>query len=256
MLNNMLTNNQLSVPLLFKRKDRSFETFLCLANPTLSNLMMVKDTFLNQTEQHYLNTLSYPRRQKSYLLGRFTAKQAVAALTKESDLRQIGIQWGVFKQPLVEYKVGNIQVSIAHTEEWGIALAFPEAHPLGIDLEKTTVSRAEAIKNYLSTTERHESQKLNFSPKISWMMLWTIKEALSKVLKTGLMTDFLLYEVSHIQAQQQWVESEFKNFAQYRAISWFFQDMVCSLVLPKKTEIDMNILLSQILVPKGNEICL
>ncbi len=256
MSHNMVTYNQLSIPLLLKRQHATYEAFLCLANPSLINLVSTKVTFLNQAEQHYLTTLSYPRRQKSYLLGRFTAKQAVAALTEESDLRQIGIQWGVLQQPIVEYRVGNIQVSIAHTDEWGIALAFPEAHPLGIDLEKTTESRSEVIKDYLSATERQESQKLNFSPKVSWMMLWTIKEALSKVLKTGLMTDFLLYEVFHIQEQRQWVESEFKNFAQYRAISWFFQDMVCSIVLPKKTEIDMDLLLRQILILRGDEICL
>ncbi len=260
MRNSVLINNHSAVPLLLKRSHTSYKGFLYLDNSTLGNLMKEKDTFLNEREDHYLKTLSYPQRQKSYLLGRFTAKHAVAALTGETDLKQIGITWGVFQQPVVEHKVGNIQVSIAHTDDCGIALAFPEAHPLGIDLEKATESRVEAIKGYLTAPERQESQKLNLSPKVSCIMLWTIKEALSKALKTGLMTDFRLYEVFKIEecmeAHQQWVECEFKNFAQYRAISWFFQDMVCSFVLPKKTVVEVSALLSQIVTPEGNEISL
>lgn len=96
---------------------------------------------LHIQERNYYNTLKFEKRIRSYLSGRFVAKQAIAALTGEDKLTHIGIQSGVFTQPIVISNKQNIQVSITHCEDYGAALAFPEAHPMGIDLEKINSSQ-------------------------------------------------------------------------------------------------------------------
>jgi phosphopantetheinyl transferase (holo-ACP synthase) len=73
------------------------------------------------------------------------------------------------------------------------------------------------------------------------IVLWTAKEALSKVLKTGMMTPFYVYEINKITAKNKYVISDFKNFAQYKGISFNLGSYVCTIVYPKSTEIYLNI---------------
>jgi 4'-phosphopantetheinyl transferase len=73
-------------------------------------------------------------------------------------------------------------------------------------------------------------------------LTWTIKEALSKVLRTGLMTPFEIFCLQSIQFENnKWV-SQFKNFAQYQAISFQLGKFICSIVCPKRSQIQIDII--------------
>lgn len=197
--------------------------------------------YLHVQERNYYDTLRFEKRIRSYLMGRFVAKQAVAALTGEKDVTNIYIQPGIFTQPIVVSKARNIQVSITHGDDIGAALAFPEVHPLGIDLEKVNLDKREVLERQMTASEKERIQGLPITYDIGLTLLWTVKEGLSKILKTGLMTPFEIFEVSKIELRAHHVMCFYKNFAQYKAISFTVGGYMCSMVCPMKTEMGFDV---------------
>jgi len=196
---------------------------------------------LHPQERHYYNALTFEKRIKSYLLGRLVAKQAVAALTGEKILKNINIQYGIFKQPIVVSNKQNIQVSISHCDNFGAAIAFPEAHPMGIDIEKINPHTAEAVKRQITEAEEELLHSSVLSYELGLTLLWTAKEALSKVLKTGLMTPFEVFEISKIEPHDNCIMCYYKNFAQYRVLSFTIDKYMFSIAHPLKSELSFDV---------------
>ncbi len=228
--------------LILQRPNESFKAGLCLCKFSLFANYEEAAAFLHPQEREYYEKLKFEKRIKSYLAGRLTAKKAIAAYLVEKDLTKILIQSGIFTQPIVTYdKKQNIQVSISHSDDFGAAVAFPEAHPMGIDIEKIHRDQNEAIEREVTESEIKLIKGLPYSYETMLTLLWTTKEALSKVLKTGLMTPFKLFEIAKIEHQQDRMLSFYKNFAQYKTLSFLIGNTVCSLVYPMKTELDLDI---------------
>ena len=228
--------------LTLRRPNETFKAGFCLCEfskfPNYEEIV----AFLHPQERKYYEKLKFEKRIKSYLVGRLTAKKAIAVLVGEVDLTKILIQSGIFTQPIATYKEKqNIQVSISHSDDFGAAVAFPEAHPMGIDIEKIHREQNEAIEREVTESEIKLIKGLPFSYETMLTFLWTAKEALSKVLKTGLMTPFKIYEVEKIENHQDYLLSFYKNFAQYKTVSFLIGNNVCSIVYPMKTELRIDI---------------
>lgn len=198
--------------------------------------------YLHLQERNYYNKLRFEKRIRTYLMGRFVAKHAVASLTGEENLTNISIQSGIFTQPVVTPNQGNIQVSITHCDPLGAALAFPEAHPMGIDLEKISFNKKEVLESQITKTEKERISDWPFSYGTGLTLLWTAKEALSKTLKTGLMTPFEIFEISEAEVYEDYTICYYKNFAQYKVLSFTIGSYMCSIVHPFKTGVrfDLN----------------
>jgi phosphopantetheinyl transferase len=206
---------------------------------------------LHPRETAYYHTLKSEKRKRSYLVGRYAAKKAVAAFVQETDPRRILIQQGIFNQPIATCEdARNVQVSITHCDGLGAAIAFPEAHPMGIDLERIKPGKREAIESQMTKAEREGITALSFPYDMLLTLAWTAKEALSKVLKTGLTTPFTIFAMSEIKVQNDCFTGSFENFPQYKALSFETDGYVCSIVCPKKTgiEIDFSALKEQVRV--------
>jgi len=196
---------------------------------------------LHVTELQHYHSLKAAASRASYLLGRASAKWAIAGLTQEVNLSSICIKPGVFQFPVVTCKSElNIQTSISHCSETGAALAFPEAHPMGIDLEKAMPDKMEALKEYISPKEEALLEKCGLPPLIGYNLLWTVKEGLSKVLKTGLMIEFTLLAVDSLQKSGAAYLSTFQHLHQYKAISFCCNDYACSIILPRNTQPELE----------------
>jgi 4'-phosphopantetheinyl transferase EntD len=224
------------------RPNETFKAGLCLCEfPMFAHYEGIVG-FLHQQEQKYYETLKFEKRIKSYLIGRLTAKKAIASLVGDDNLAKILIQAGIFTQPIATYEgKQNIQVSISHCDDFGASIAFPEAHPMGIDIEQINIKQNEAIEREVTESEIKLIKGLPFSYEVMLTFLWTVKEALSKVLKTGLMTPFKIYEVDKIEVQHGYMLSTYKNFAQYKVISFIIGDYICSITYPMKTELNIDI---------------
>jgi 4'-phosphopantetheinyl transferase EntD len=227
--------------LTLQRHDLTLRAGLCLSQVGFEELRATCYNFLHPKERLYFSGLAYPKRQHSYLLGRYCAKQAIAAYTNLDTFTDVSIESGIFHQPVVNHpNYRNVQVSISHTSALGAALTFPEAHPMAIDIEEICMGKVDVIKSQLSLAE----QKLGFFAEevLNLSLLWTAKEALSKVLKCGLMISFDLLEVEAVTQQGNATISYFKNFKQYQTLSFLLDTAVCSLVYPLETCLTLDIL--------------
>jgi 4'-phosphopantetheinyl transferase len=226
-----------------KRKDGTQHSELCVVSLSLAELREYAKSFLHPREFSYFSSLAYERRQLSYLLGRFAAKQALVHYGMEAVLTDMWIEPGVFDFPVIHYP-GNekIQLSDSHTETYGVALIYPEIHPMGIDLEILDAKKNSTIETVLT---KEELQLLNnlagMQTDEKYALFWTVKEALSKVLRTGLTTPFEIYAVKTLNsANNHWI-SEFQNFTQYKGVSFLLGHFMCSIVFPKRTEMTIDI---------------
>lgn len=197
---------------------------------------------LHPSEREYYDTLKFEKRMRSFLIGRYAAKRAVAALTGETDLAKILVRAGVFTQPIVSLPGHlNIQVSISHCDHLGAALAFPEDHPLGIDLEKIHLDKNNVLEKQMTPAEIELIKTQPDFYEAMLTLLWTAKEALSKVIKTGLMTPMKIYEINKIEHHGSYFLSYYKNFGQYKTISFKIENYICAITHPMKTKLDINI---------------
>lgn len=190
---------------------------------------------LQPPEMDYYQTLKAERRQRSYLLGRYTAKRASALWLGEEEPDKIAIDRGIFTQPIVVHDgSANIQVSITHCGDTGISVVFPEAMPLGIDLEKVQPRQSRMLEAHMTAGELKAVRELPYDGPAKLMVLWTAKEALSKILKTGLLIRFELLELKGCEAREGLIHSSYEGFPQYRSVSFVVGEFVCSVAYPAR----------------------
>ncbi|WP_010099271.1 4'-phosphopantetheinyl transferase superfamily protein [Ornithinibacillus scapharcae] len=210
----------------------------------------------NVTEQDYLNAkntlgqeevLEYSsyqveKRKSEFLFGRYAGKRASADLIGEPDLKKIQITRGVFHQPVLMYEKNkdNIQVSITHTERIAAAISFPERHPFSVDLEYIKESNAEFLSSFIKDAETNLFHDFNESKIQTYTLIWSAKEALSKILKTGLTVSAFIYDLQRVREHDGIYTSEFQHFSQYKVIGFRIGNYICSICLPKNTVIKID----------------
>lgn len=194
---------------------------------------------LHANEVAVMSDYKHQTRKESYFGGRLACKLALGEIT-DQDARSIDIGRGVFDFPVVKGIImGSLQVSIAHCKKVAVALAFPEAHPLGVDIEFVSSENHAAIDSQLTASER----KMTTDEKeedAAQHMIWSMKEALSKVLKTGLMINFKLLEVADYEKAAIFHTANFKHHHQYKSIGFGVGNFVCTMVMPRKTSCDIE----------------
>lgn len=201
-----------------------------------------RSSILSDSELAYFEGLPVLRRRTSYLLGRFAAKNALASLVGEDDYRSISIEPGIFGQPIVHHRCSiGYDISISHNSQQAIAIAFDAGHPMGIDIEKFDYTLYQTL---LSAVPDEEARFLdcsdNASPELL-LVLWTAKEALSKALRCGMMTPASVLAIESLERSPSCrYQSVFRNFGQYKALSWVSEATIISIVLPLRTEIDFD----------------
>ena len=233
-----------------RRKDATFPIYIAISNKPLNELLEEEKDFLHPEERQYLNSLPKGTRGHSFLLGRHTAKLAASAYTGIPATALL-IKPGVFQQPVLQgNNVSNVQLSIAHSGEWGIAIVFPESHPVAADVEMIKPGNDLSRLIPLTPGENKMLHALPFGQDAAMTLAWTIKEAMSKVIKTGLTASLEIFTISSIKLQGNYLVCEFTNFAQYKAIAWMEYQAAWCIVLPRNSDIDTGQL--QILLQKKN----
>lgn len=222
------------------RGDEEFEFSAAFVRNELLDNTSVQH-LLHDAELQYLNQLIYERRKRSYTLGRLSAKLAITRLTPKTAANSIHIESGVFGFPIVKCnEIANTQVSITHSGPLGVSIAFAEKHPMGIDLEKIRPNNDKVILNQISETEKSLLQEIGKYNLEGFTSVWCAKEALSKILKTGMMLNFSYLEIDNVETHAKTIVYEFKNFGQYKALCYTNEMYAIALVLPKKTSVNLD----------------
>ncbi|MFJ6208612.1 4'-phosphopantetheinyl transferase [Lysinibacillus sp. NPDC092081] len=227
----------ITTELILRSENEDYIASLCICYSSILEQYLETVEYLHPKELDYFLKLSFARRIKSFLAGRYTAKNAVSFLTNDKKLNQILIKNGIFNQPIVVYpNNSNIQVSITHCDDLGAAIAFPESLPMGIDIERIDDNIKDVLESQITDSEKRIIQLLPYPYETSLTLLWTIKESLSKILRTGLTTPLHIFEINKIEIQNENIYSDFIYFSQYRTTSFIFDRYVCSIVYPKSVE--------------------
>lgn len=229
------SKNYISGKITLDRKDAQYRIGYSLIKNELPKLMPYIN-MLHPSEREYLENIKHNKRKQSYLLGRIAAKKALSELTTHVP-DSIWIDRGVFHFPVVKniYHPDNLQVSISHCNDIGVALAFTENHPLAIDIEYINVNQCQFIKKDLTSKEQIMIADLELDKSYGYVLLWSIKESLSKIFKTGMTMDFKLFEVSNLSYNGEFYENSFVYCRQYKSISKIINNYVVSIVLPRNS---------------------
>ncbi len=226
-----------------KTKEKSYKAFLCMCNFDHSLDYYEKAVeYFHPGEKRYHGSLKFEKRIKDYTIGRYSAKLAIAALIGNENLNSIHIRSGLFNQPIVccDWK-DNIQVSITHCDHIGMAMAFLEDYPLGIDLESISEKNLRIMENQLTPSERNLINETFYVDEYLMAIFWAAKESLSKVLKTGLITPLEVFEINKVDSYGEYLICSFKNFPHYKAFCIRSGKYVLSIAYPGSTEINLNL---------------
>lgn len=227
---------------LIREEEKTLSAWLCLSKKTLLELEQSMLDWIHPEEKTVTDRLTFPKRKISYLLGRYCAKQALAQI-HPTALKKIFVGEGIFNHPLLHGEVAKeLQVSIAHTQEIGAALIFNEAQPMGIDIEPNDEQHSSTVESQLTLSEKdflkHQwNSTFGINP---YPWVWTAKEALGKVLKTGLTTPMSLFLIKELEIEDSFIKATYENFSQYKVLSFLWNEIIVSIVLPKKTKLILS----------------
>ena len=209
---------------------------LALASAPLDWLDAHRGGFLHAHEEALLTDRLHTRRRHGLLIGRYAAKCALAVLRPDLDPRDLAIRPGVLEQPVLSGEgIGtNLGISLSHAGPVAVALAFPEACPMGIDLERIRPANVALLTRQTTVAERRHLAACLAAPEAERLTrLWCLKEALSKALRCGLTVPLDLLAVGSVEAGPTGLGVTFANFAQYRGLSLAAGDLAAALVLPR-----------------------
>ncbi|WP_158700731.1 4'-phosphopantetheinyl transferase family protein [Bacillus paralicheniformis] len=221
--------------IVFSMEDTSYHAWLCVNYGKSLEVYRNTQIFLHFKEYDYYQTLRYEKRVLSYLAGRYAAKHAVSALLGEESLERIYIKRGLFHYPIVQHEYrSNIQVSISHCEQIGAALAFDEETPMGLDVERVHVDKRVVIAGLMTGDELKMVRSMCLPEEVVLTMLWTCKEALSKVIRTGLTIAPEMLEISYCSVKESYNHCEYRHFTSFCAASFIVGNYVYSIAYPKR----------------------
>ncbi|WP_246362990.1 4'-phosphopantetheinyl transferase family protein [Paenibacillus alba] len=239
-LKNLVYALTYSGPLILESTDGKYRCSFGICKIKDGNAKEMIKWHFHKSEQNKFDEIKYERRMNSYVVGRYAGKLAVSEFSAEEDFRKIAIHNGIINQPyIISDSIRNVQISISHCNDLGVAIAFPDELLMGIDIEKIDPSKFVFLKSSLTPKEMDILKKFNSEEDILFMF-WTIKESLSKVLKTGLTLPLELLEVKELTQHSAVYHSCFENFSQFCSVSVVSMGYICSITFPKKLKLNID----------------
>ena len=214
---------------------------LTLACAPLDWLDAHRGGFLHADEEALLTDRLHARRRHGLLIGRYAAKRAIAALHPDLDPRAVAIRPGVLEQPVVSGEgIDSLGISLSHAGPVAVAVAFPEACPMGIDLERIRETHIELLTSQTTPAERERLAARLAAPEAERLTrLWCLKEALSKALRCGLTVPLDFLALGSVDAAG--LSVTFAHFAQYRGLSLAGGTLAAALVLPRPPAVTVSV---------------
>ncbi|MBQ9970571.1 MAG: 4'-phosphopantetheinyl transferase superfamily protein [Elusimicrobiaceae bacterium] len=158
------------------------------------------DGILSEREGAFYQTLRFPKRRTEWLGGRFALKTLVAQILQLTDLREIEVLPQADGKPTlaVHGQESPLSFSITHSHGYAVA-AVSQTYPLiGIDLERIEKRIDAWARDFFHSSEiTGEGEEFLTA-------LWTQKEALVKLLGTGLSLNS--YEVRCVNGSAQFFD--------------------------------------------------
>lgn len=224
----------------FIREEKIYKSVLCSIDLNEINYYIKYDNYLSETELENICHNMISNRYKEFVIGRIASKIALQQILPKFHYLQWHLSAGVFSQPVVNGP-GALGVSITHTHDAVMAIAFQLEHPLGIDLENTSIKTdASVIFEYCTAEEKKEAINTFNNEQFAALKLWTCKESLSKILCIGMMAPFKFLELNNISINSMKSTSRFEHFQQYQSETWLGEKNVFSISFPANSKLVTN----------------
>lgn len=136
---------------------------------------------------------------------------------------------GVLGAPVL-HGICDLGTTLSHTQNYCAMMLFPSLFLVGIDIEEYSVGKIGMFKCQLTDYEKILISKND--ERIS-VLIWTLKESLSKALKIGLGIDFKFLEVSKIVDNGSYYTCTFQNFPQFIGYGFVNDESAFSFVITK-----------------------
>ena len=150
------------------------------------------ESLLSRSELKKYKSFPVEKRRKDWLAGRWVAKSLVLeALGRKDAFSMMEIMSDDDGQPFILYpalKPGAYSISLTHSGGMAAAAVDPSGRPIGVDLEKI-----EERHPSWSPVAFHKDELKGEADASTMTRLWTVKEAVLKLLGLGLSAD--LHEV-------------------------------------------------------------
>lgn len=181
--------------------------FAVVTHSEMQRALSAPHRFLNDAELAYWQSLRVENKRHSALQGRIAAKRALGAALGEVDLTKIEMVRGTFGQPLVRHaRAAGVDVTLSHSHGLAVALAYPDALPMGIDLEQVAAASAQTVLAEMQLSEAERAWLAQQGAALSPIdqatvcgMLWSAREALGKSLKTGLNSPLGVFALNKLE---------------------------------------------------------
>ena len=177
--------------------------------------------------------------KSSFCFGKMTGKYAASTFLNR-PLDTIEIDHGVFGYPVLKPDPKGYCISIAHTETAGLAVCFPETCMMGVDLEKIDLRNLPVIESVLGDTEKGLGLNLQIQKLELFHILWSVREALSKAIRTGFLIPMELLEIQAINNLGNNLQLSFKHFKPFEAKVFLKSEHVFAFVYPTRVTVDFS----------------
>jgi len=152
--------------------------------------------WLNATDAAYANGLRFAKRRTDWLLGRWTAKRAVAAClplpTDPGTLVDIEIRPEPSGAPEAFFSgsPAGVSISLSHSSGVAACAVVESGAVLGCDLETIEPRSDDFIRDYFTAEELGQIAQAETGAR-DWLvtLFWSAKESALKALRTGLRLD-------------------------------------------------------------------
>jgi 4'-phosphopantetheinyl transferase len=151
-----------------------------------------KFDWLSPAESARLNGMRFPRRRSDWLLGRWTAKQALSLCLGPSHLEEIEVLAAPSGAPEVRIagKPAAVEISLSHRSGTA-ACAVARTHcALGCDLETVEPHSDAFVADFFTSEEQALVARAHAEHRLRLIaVLWSGKESVLKALRCGLRID-------------------------------------------------------------------
>jgi 4'-phosphopantetheinyl transferase len=146
------------------------------------------DEWLSEREREVLATLGLPKRRADWRLGRWAAKSAVAAWRKgEIGVIEVAAEKDGSPTVLLDGAKSHVALSISHREGRALVAVGESPRAVGCDLEAIEPRSRAFMREWLGPAEHELLAGLDDKrTKMVANLIWTAKEAASKVRQEGL----------------------------------------------------------------------
>ncbi|MHA7133126.1 4'-phosphopantetheinyl transferase family protein [Oerskovia turbata] len=172
-----------------------------------------------------------PDRHDAYLRGRDAAHRALAVWLPKAVHDRTEVLRGPLGQPVATRDGADVaEVSIAHCPGWAAAVASERGRPVGVDIEPRRGDSVGPAWRAASSEQMALAVGAGLLPETASLLLWTVREAAGKALRTGLMVASDVLDVAAVERVDEATYGiRFRSLMAMKGVTRVVDDAVVSL---------------------------